>query len=464
MPRICVAKKGTVMAKELIKLTDLAPEKQYNDDAQKPRWNRTIIVGVSSILIFVAGVGGWAASAPLGSSVIAPGEVKVISERQEVQHLYGGSIKNILVNDGDKVVAGQPLFTLDPIRERARYTIARNQYYTLIAERARYRAEESGLEILNFPDELNKVAKGNQDVAATLKNQRSIFMARNKTFKNRLSINDERIRQTRHEINALEEQKEAVEEQLNFILKELASVKTLYEKGLEKAPRLFALERQKAALQGQRGNYRALIARAHQKISEMELQNIELLQRRQEEAAIRIKEIEESVANLKEELVVNKDALDRTTIVAPRSGVVVDLNVHTEGEVVQPGRTLLTIIPQNEGFIIEAKISPSDIDNVSIGQEAKIMFKAFGRRTTKWIPGKVTSVSADKVADEGRVVRSNYIARIKFDQDAFDKHLEGHELVNGMEATAFISTGEKTLLAYLIEPISYSIATGMREP
>lgn len=452
------------MKTALSKLTKVTGDVSSTRPDEKPRWNKTIIVGVFSIIVFIGGVGGWAASAPLGSSVISPGEVRVISDRQEVQHLYGGVIKDILVKDGQNVVAGQPLFILDPVRERAQYAISLDRYYALKAELARYRAEQAGLSDIEFSKDLIDAADNDPDVEVILKNQRSVLAARNKNYKNQIKINEERIKQIKYEINALQEQIEAADEQLSFILKELDSVRSLYEKGLEKAPRLFSLERQKSALLGQKGNYLALIAKARQRISEIELKSIELHQRRQEESAQAIKEIEKRVATVKEEIAINKDALDRTTIVAPRSGIVVDLNVHTEGGVIQPGRTLLTIIPQNEGFLIESRVNPSDIDSVSVGQEAKIMFRAFGRRTTKWIPGKVISISADKVAQEGGGRRSHYVAKIKIDEDAFEEHLGEHELINGMEATAFIATGEKTLLEYIIEPISYSIATGMREP
>lgn len=403
-------------------------------------------------LAFFGGFGGWAALAPLDSAAIAPGVVKVESNRKAVQHLEGGIVGAILARDGARVEAGQPLILLDETRPRAALEMLKVQRAAAAALAARFAAERDGAESVSFPGWL---AGGPEAIA-----EENVFRARRQALEGQTAILTQRIAQHREEIAALSAEIEAATTQSELIAEEIADVASLYRKGLERKARLLALQRQAAEIEGQRNRNSAMIAKVRQDIGEAELQIVELRTAMLNEAVQGLRETQEKLAKLEEEMRAAEDVLARTVIAAPVSGVVVDLQVHAVGAVIQPGQMLMDIVPQDERLVVDARVEPADIDSVRAGLLAQVKVTAFNQRFTPALEGRVKWVSADSLTDE-RTGQRYYVARVELSEDAGADAPEA--LQPGMPTEVMIATGSRTALDYLMSPLVRAIDRAGRE-
>jgi len=272
---------------------------------------------------------------------------------------------------------------------------------------------------------------------------------------------NQRIAEFKEEIKGLEGEITADDTQLELILEEIAAVEILLEKGLERKPRLLALKRRVAEIEGERSSSRARIARVNQSIGEARLRITELATTRINEVVEQLREVQATLFDVDERLNASRDVLARTEIRAMQAGAIVDLRVHTKGGVIAPGEDLLDIVPGDDLLIIEARIDPKDIDVVSWGLAARVRFTAFSQRNAVPMDGRVISVSADNLVDE-RTGETYYLARIKLDKDPSEV-MPGLRLYPGMQAEVMIVTGSRTALEYIMSPIRNSIGRALRE-
>ncbi|MGC2855867.1 HlyD family type I secretion periplasmic adaptor subunit [Novispirillum sp. DQ9] len=429
-------------------------------------------VGVALVAIFIGGFGTWAAVAPLESAAIAAGTVTAESSRKTVQHLEGGIIGEILVRDGDFVEAGQTLIRLADTRPRTSLASLNGQLWNAIAREARLIAERDGLDIVDYPWELLDKAS-DPVVAQVLAGQERIFNTRRALLHSRTALIEQRIARVREEIIGLKAQEQSANRQASLIRQEIADVRVLYDKGLARKPRLLALERALAEIQGHHGEFAAQIAQAQQVIAEAELNMITIQNDTQDEVATALRDTQVQISQLREQMEAARDVMTRTEIRAPEAGIVTDLRVRTSGGVIAPGQPLLDLVPAEDRLVVKARIRPDDIDMVREGLPAQVRLTPFKHRLVPPIDGRVRTVSADHLIDE-RTGQPYYEATIEISDAAMAYDgvglrgqvsglVGGPDLVPGMPAEVMIKTGESTVAVYALAPILDSFNRAFRE-
>jgi HlyD family type I secretion membrane fusion protein len=441
---------------DLIDLEDIYAE---NERANPRRWRGAVWLGFGVIFVFFGIFGVWAALAPLGSGAIANGQLQVDTNQKTVQHLEGGIIRKIYVRDGDMVQEGQVLVELDGTRSRTEFQLLEHQYLANRAVEARLIAERENRDRIALPRELES-RENDGAIAEVIENQWRLFENRRNARISQIALLERRIAQSRQEIIGLSAQQTADRRQLELISEEIVGVRELYEKGLERKPRLLALERSKAQLEGSIGNRNALIARAEQAIAETEYQRVNLVEQAASEVETQLREVQAQLADVGDKLKAATEVLGRTQIRAPQSGRVYGLRFHTDGGVISPGEPIMGIVPEGDDLIVQVSIDPTDIDVVKLGAEASVRLTSFSQRSTKPINGRVIQISADLIKVEGKP--PYYEARIELDRADTAQHKE-LALMQGMPAMAVISTGDQTLLEYLVAPLVRGLDKALRE-
>ena len=436
---------------------DTATEAPVQTRDRWPRW-----FGIGVILVIFGGLGGWAATATIDSAVIADGTVTVDSYRQNVQHLEGGIVERIHVRDGDVVERGDVLITLDDTHARAEYLMGWSRYLSELARQARLRAEMEGAESIDFPEEVRESAEDSERTEQVVATQRREFEARREALDGEIELLEQRTEQLRERVAGMEAQREATLETIGSLEDELESKRRLVEQEAMPEAELRPVERELADARGEAGELRAEIAATRVEIGETQQQILQRQREFQSEVASELRETNDRVDELEEELRSLEDTLARKQIRAPASGEVVDLDVHTERAVIQGGEPILGIVPEDEPLVVEARVRPQDIDNVYVGLDSTVRFTAFSRRRTPVIEGQVTFVSADRLEDE-QDGEPYYLARVVVGQEELAKLGEGVELKAGMPADVMIQTGEMTPAQYIIKPLTDAIARSFRE-
>ncbi|MBC8049937.1 MAG: HlyD family type I secretion periplasmic adaptor subunit [Chitinophagales bacterium] len=420
----------------------------------------TTIFGLAIVLVIIGGAGVWGSTAQLASAIVASGYVTVDSNRKAVQHVEGGSVAKILVRDGDTVIEGQPLMVLDDTNPRANFRILRAGADSHLSIEARLKAEQDGLTEIAFPPSILERRK-EPDIAALIAGQTSLFNARRTSTDGEREILGERVSQLDEEISGLESQHLAKSRQIGFIEKELTGLKSLYQQGLAAITRVLALEREQARLEGERGELRANIARTKKNIGETKLQILQLDRKFREQAVTELREVQTKTIDLTERMTAAETSLKRIVVRAPVAGAVVNMTVHNNDAVINPGQVVAEIVPDKDELVIEAKIQPSDADNLILGQEADVRIVAFNQRTTPILKGKFAYISADRITDP-RTGEPHYLARVHVGEEDL-KPLGDKKLVPGMPAEVIIKTGSRTALDYIMEPIMVSLSKAWRE-
>ena len=420
---------------------------------------RTMVFGIVVIALFFGAFGAWAVFAPLESAAIAPGVLGVSGKRKTVEHLEGGIVAEILVEEGDAVAAGQTLVELDDTRARASFSLLQGQHRSAAALKARLEAERDGLAQVLYPEWLRQAVMedGADDFLST---QDRIFEARARSLGTRTAIYDQRIAQLREEATGLEAEIEAQDRHVGLLEEEIDGIGGLVERGLEGKQRLLALKRRKAEVEGGRAQNRARIARVEQRVGETRLTIVELGNARLGEVVAEMREVEARLSDLRERMEAAGNVLSRTRVTAPVAGTVVDLRIFTRGGVIEEGEPLMDIVPAGGSLVIEAQVDPTDIDSVYPDLPAQVRLTAFSQITTPTLSGTVLHVSADRLTDE-RTGIPYYEARVAL--DAGQPELEELKLQPGMPAEVMIITGKRTALDYLLKPIVTSFGRALRE-
>jgi HlyD family secretion protein len=421
---------------------------------------RLNIIGFATVAVLVGGIGGWAATSELSGAVIANGTLVVESSVKKVQHPTGGSVGALLVEEGSAVTAGDVLVRLDDTLPRTTLGSVRSALAAQLLREARLRAERDGAEEVTLPDSLIPRA-AETNIAVALSGEMRLFEARRNTLTGQRAQLREQIAQLNEQIAGLEAQLEAKASEIKFTDRELQSISELYFKQLVSVTQLTALQRARASLLGQRGELTAAVATARGRISEIELQVLQLDKDFQTSVLNDLREAEAKIADLSERQTAAEDQLRRIDIRAPQDGVVHELAIHTVGGVVAPGETIMQIVPRADELVIDAEVAPSDVDQIAVGGKAGIRVMAGNRRTTPLVDATVMRVSPD-LLHEPQTGRPYFLVRMAFAQHAFDG-IDELKLLPGMQVEAYVATEERTPLGYLLKPLQEQIARTFRE-
>ena len=412
-----------------------------------------------SILIVVFGIfGTWAAFAPLDGAVHAPGVVTVQTYRKTVEHLEGGIVKDVLAHDGDMVRKGDPLIILDDGQLRAEYDMTHNQLIAAKAMEARLIAERDNLSAINFG---SMVEAGSPRGIEARTGEIQVFSARRGARLGQISVLQERIGQLNQQIKGTDSMigtKNNLEKSYSGEITELTD---LLSQGFIDKQRMLEQERKLDMLKSEVADHRSSITKTRLQINETQLQILQINKDFNSEVAKELAEVQTKAYDLQERTSALADRLSRIIIRAPDDGMVIGMTVHTVGGVVRQATPLLDIVPSISDLIVEAQVSPNDINRVAVGKFADIRFSAFNSATTPVIPGVVTSISADRLTNE-KTGMPYYLIRAQVTPEGLQK-LGDRKLLAGMPADVLVNTGERTLLQDLLQPARNAISESMIE-
>jgi HlyD family secretion protein len=421
---------------------------------------RLQIAGYVSVFVVVGLMGGWSAFANINGAVVAPATIAVESSTKRIQHRDGGIVKTILVKNGDHVEAGQELITLDDTDDVAELGIVDAVLSEELAKRARLEAERDGAAAVAFPDELTS-RKQQPDIAKLMQGQQRLFEARQATIQGKVEQLEQQIGQIGEQVQGILAQINSKESQIKLIGQELVGLLDLQAKGLMPNSRVLAMQREQARLEGERGELIATKASAESRAGEVKLQILQVREQSLSETLAQLRDSEARIAELEERRVSIKARLDRTVIRAPISGDVYQLAVHTIGGVISPAEALMLIVPASDDLVLLAQVSPRQIDRVTKGQQARVRFSSFDTRLTPEISAEVTSVAAD-VSRADAESPPFYSVQLKIPKAQLALLGDNH-LRPGMPAEAFIQTGSRTALSFMVKPLYDQIAHSWRE-
>lgn len=432
------------------------------NDTQGARYSirRHLIAGLAVVVLLAGGLGGWASTAQISGALIAPGSVVVESNVKKVQHPTGGVVGELRAHDGDVVKAGDIVVRLDDTVTKASLAIVTKNLDGLWARAARLEAEQRGLSKIVFPRMLLDRAD-DPDVNTVIASETKLFEVRVNGRVGQKAQLRERVTQLNEEISGLTAQERAKDQEIALVEKELIGVRELYEKHLVQLTRLTTLERDLARLSGERAQYIASRAQAKGKITETELQIIQVDKDMVSDVSKDLRETNDKIGEFVERKVTAEDQLRRVDIRAPQDGMVLQSTVHTVGGVITAGDAIMLIVPQADDLQVEAKVNPQDIDKLQIGQKTLLRLSAFNQRTTPELNGVVTRVSPDVTTDQ-RTGQSYYTIRVSMPPGEVAR-LGDVKLIPGMPVEAFVQTGDRTLLSYLIKPLSDQLMRAFRE-
>jgi HlyD family secretion protein len=422
---------------------------------------KTYMIGAGVLIaVLFGGIGGWAAMANIAGAVFAQGELIIEGRSHQVQHPDGGIIERVAVRDGDAVAKDDVLFVLDPTRLQASHAILTMQVAEHHARRARLRAERDGAGSITFPEFLSR--SSNEDVLDLVLSEEALFDARQVFLDGQTAQLRQRIVQIHDEIAGLDSQRQAKIGEIALIGEELDALQRLLDQGLVENSRVLALRRAAAQLNGAHGAFEAQIAQAQGQISETQMQILSMANDHQTQVLTELNQTTSRLAELTEELGDVTQRMDRLVVRAPLAGIVHELALTSQGALVSAERTVLQIVPVQNLLIIEARITPQDIDQVAIGSQATLRFSAFNQRTTPELTGTVTHLSADRSVDDqsGAIW---YTARLSVTDEEIARLGDDIVPLPGMPVDVLIQTSERTVLSFLVKPITDHIARAFIE-
>ena len=427
---------------------------------------RDIRIGAGIAVLFFVVLLGWAALTPLDAAVRATGVISVLGNRQAVQHPTGGVVTALNVREGQQVNRGDVLIELSAPETVAAERSLTSDYFMLLAQRARLRAEQAGQTAFEVPREFAGIPAADVPLArAALRMQQGEMHARRASISAQQSVLAQRAAQLREQQSGYVEQRKTLVEQRQILNDELKGLKEIAAKGFASMTRVRSLEQAEADLRGQEAGMAAETARAGQGIGETRMQSISILRDSQQQIAADLGDTEAKLSEVLPKLVSTREQLERAKIRAPATGHVVGLNVFTVGGVVPAGQTLMEIVPDDRTLIIQAQVSPADADDVYAGQVAQLRFESVRDRSLPLIEGHVRNISADRFVDE-KTGRSYFRAEIEVSQDSL-RQVQGilgrGQLRPGLPVEAMLSVRKRTALQYLLDPLTGSFRHALHE-
>jgi protease secretion system membrane fusion protein len=430
---------------------------EVNTDARK--FSRAgwliVVLGLGSFLL-------WGLFAPLDKGVPLQGTVAKESNRKAIQHQTGGTIKEILVKDGDMVKAGQVLVRMNGVQARSAYETTDAQYMTATATEARLKAERDGLKSIKFPAELEQ-HRNDPRVAELIGLQSQLLNSRQMSLQNELGSVDENIAGLKEQIRGLEESRDSKKVQMGFLKEQLAGMRDLAKEGYVARNRLLDLERTYAQLSGAVSEDIGNIARARRQVLELGLRKAQRMQDYQKEVRTQLSDAEREAEALSARLEGQKFDVDSIDVKSPVDGTVTSLAVFTQGGVVPPGFKLMEVVPTDDPMVVEGNLAVNLVDRVHPGLKTELIFSAFNTNKTPHIPGEVEQVAADRSVEE-RTGAPYYKVRVRVTPEG-QKIIAQHKMDvrPGMPVELFVKTGERTMMNYLLKPIFDRAKSSMTE-
>ncbi|WP_024898687.1 MULTISPECIES: HlyD family type I secretion periplasmic adaptor subunit [Brucella] len=408
---------------------------------------------------FGIGLGGVAVYAEINGAVIGSGKVIVQGRTKNVQHRDGGIVGKIFATEGQKVNSGDLLFTLDRTLADANLGIIDSQLDQLLAQEARLLAEQADKPEIDYPDELLSVE--NERSRLLVDGQTQLREARRMTMESRKAQLVEQVNQYQEKVQALEAQRQAVAENIELLDGQIEDFAHLHSRGLIADSQYLTVRREMVSLIGSKAAIAAEIQESKQAISQTELQKVQIDEDFREGILTELDQKRTEIARLKEERIAAMDRLSRLEIRAPISGYLHELNIHTVGGIVSPGETMVSVIPVDDELIVEARLSPTDVDQVFDEQIARLRFSGLDQRVTPELFANVIDVSPDLMTDKQTGV-SYFLARLRINDKDIEK-IGADKLRPGMPVEVFIQTGARSILSYLVKPIVDQVQHAMRE-
>lgn len=431
------------------------------DPELERRMRRPIVAGAAVVGVFVVGLTLFAAIARIDSAVMAHGMVRVEDNRKTVRHLQGGTVKQILVKEGQHVRKDQVMLVFDEVQPRASNDVFQSQQDALLAQAARLQAEATGVRTVAYPAELT-ARVSDPKVAATIREEDFLFASRLQFFDTQSSVLGQKLQQLETQIGGVQAQVDAVNESDRLTREELAGYQTLYEKGYAPKTLILRYRRNLADNAGRKGSLVAEITRLREQIGETRLQVTNLKEQRVSQAADGLRQMQTSLAEVTPKLAAARQTLDAATVRSPVDGYVLDLTQFTVGGVVGPGERLMSVVPANSPLIVSARVRPQDIDVVHAGMTARVRLTALNARRAPPVEATVMTVSADQLSDE-KTGEGYFRADLKIPPQELAKLPTGDKLSPGMPAEVMIVTGRRSILGYVLSPLTDTIRDALRE-
>ncbi len=437
-------------------------ELALSDPAELPLETDTAPVIRRGILYLLIGFGGfmlWAIWAPLDAGIPAQGVVTVDTKRKTVQHLTGGIIDQVLVHEGQSVNQNDLLIRLNDSQARADFETIRQRYISLRATEDRLLAEQAGLPAIVFHADVQE-ERGDPLIAQHMVSQEQLFLSRKQALRSELASLEEAEQSQRDAIRGYGEQLESRRRQSAFLREELVGMREMVKEGYAPRNKLLELERMAAELDATASDLRSNLARAQRAIAEIAIRKQQRTQQFGKDIDLELAQLRRDVSADAERFRAAREALGRNEIRAPVSGSVIGIANQTVGGVLTPGARIMDIVPRDEQLMLEAKIPPHLIDRIRVEQEADIRFSNFSNSPQLVVEGKLVSLSADLLADPAG--GGYYLARIAVTPKGVEA-LAQHRLQPGMPAEIIIKTGERSLLTYLLHPLTRRLVQAMKE-
>ncbi|WP_298295434.1 HlyD family type I secretion periplasmic adaptor subunit [uncultured Litoreibacter sp.] len=427
------------------------------------KWPATfpVILGGLALTILLAGFGSWGVMANIAGAIIATGKIEVDQNRQVVQHPDGGVVATVQVSEGQRVVKGQTLITLEATQLRSQLIIAEGQLFEILARISRLEAERDGADALIIDPLLATTAHNRPQLQNLIDGQERLFRTRLEARDQAVEQLEKRKSQIANQVDGIRAQQDAMRQQLDLLESEVTAQQDLLDKGLAQASRVLALRREDARLRGQLGELTAADAESEGKITEIDLEILRLKTQREEEAITQLRDMQYREFELREDRLNLLERLSRLEITAPVSGLVFGLTVFAERAVIRPADPLLFIVPQDRPLLITGEIDPLNIDEVFLNQDVTLRFSTFDARNTPEVFGKVTNISGDVFTRESNG-QSYYRIEMALNEGEIAR-LGDVALVPGMPVDAFIQTDERSPIAYLVKPLADYFNRAFRE-
>jgi len=419
----------------------------------------TALIGAIGSICLLGGIGYWAHTTQINGAVIANGTVVVVGKPKSVQHLDGGVVEEILVVDGDEVHRGDVLMRLDPTLLEANLDIYRNRLTEAYASKARLIAEQNGDDTVRFDYSRDLIAGVDEEIPQI--GQQSVFETRRAVQEGRREQLNEKIVQFHNQITGVRGLAQSKRDQLAFLEQELGAVRILNEKGLAIESRVLNLQRSQADLLGQIAEHQSELARISNSIRDTELEILQGENQFREQVVTELAETTSQIEELSQQILSTEKQLKRVEIRSPVEGIVHEMQIVTLGGVVAPGATILQVIPGNQGLEFETRVDPISIDQVYIGQTAKVNLSALNQRTTPELQGTVIGTSATSIVDPATGVPYFKVKLTIADEEL--SRIGDVALVPGMPVAAFLQTDERTVMSYLTRPLTDHVQKAFRE-
>jgi HlyD family secretion protein len=428
------------------------------------KWSawRPVVLGFVGIAVLFGGFGTWAATSNIAGAIVASGRIEVDRNRQIVQHDTGGTISEIHVDEGDLVKAGDLLLQLDPAQTRSELVLIEGQLFELMARRGRLEAQRDEALGINFPGELVKAGATDPDAQELMDGQRNLFEARRDSVGREVEQLAKQRNQIEDQITGIRAQETSLAAQLELIEPQLVSQQRLLDDGLAQASSVLRLQQEKASLTGEIGRLVASRAQAEGRITEIEIIELKLGTAGREEAITQLRETRYRELSLIEQRRALRATIDRLDIRAPVSGIIYSMQVTTPRSVIRAAEPLMFLVPQDRPLVIAAQVLPTNVDEISVGQEVNLRFSSLDQRTTPELKGRVMLISADALDDQ-TTGGSYFRAEITLSPGEIDRLPPATQLLPGMPVDAFIKTGDRSPLTYLVKPVTDYFVRSWRE-